>query len=88
MGLDKTSWRQLIVAEMRLRDETWREVKSCTLTEEELDEKFDAGFGLPEGKPFTLWTENRVYFPVEYDGAERAASVARNPDGKATEHVG
>ena len=41
-----------------------------------------------EGKPFTIWTANTVYFPVVYDGAEWVGSVSRNPDGKPTDHQG
>ena len=55
---------------------------------EELLKEFDGGFGCSEGEPFTLWTTNRVYFPVVYDGAEWCASVSRNPDGKPTYHIG
>ncbi len=49
---------------------------------------FDAGYGGTEGAHFTVWTSKRVYFPVQYDGAEWCASVSREPDGVATEHVG
>jgi hypothetical protein len=59
-----------------------------TLTEDELHRQFDAGYGGSEGRPFTLWTTNRVYFPGVYDGAEWVASVPRNPNGEATRHVG
>ena len=50
--------------------------------------KFGNGFGAHEGIPFTMWTKKRVYFPVEYDGAEWVSSVSRNPDGEPTGHVG
>jgi hypothetical protein len=56
--------------------------------EPSLDRPFYDGFGGAEGDYFTVWTSSRVYFPTEYDGAESCASVARNPDGKATVHVG
>lgn len=53
-----------------------------------LDHQFHDGYGGEEGLPFTLWTKERVYFPVVYDGSEWVASVPRNPNGEATEHVG
>lgn len=53
-----------------------------------LDYQFHSGLGEVEGPEFTLWTKNRVYFPVCYDGAEWAASVQRNPCDEATRHVG
>ena len=81
------TWRELIAEAMEESGETWSDVVSSTLTEQELDVEFDSGFGAAEGKPFTLWTEKRVYFPTEYDGAEGCRSVARNPDGQPTEHI-
>jgi hypothetical protein len=66
----------------------WDTVIASTLSDKELDAEFNNGFGGSEGKPFTLWTENRVYFPVVYDGAEWVGSVPRNPSHEATSHVG
>lgn len=80
--------KELIQDEMNYHDETFDDFVECTLTEEELNVKFDSSYGGFEGKPFTLWTTNRVYFPEGYDGAERVRSVSRNPDGNPTYHVG
>lgn len=85
---DYTSWKQDIEEAMRSNGETWADVESHTLTDDELNAKFDHSYGGTNGVPFTLWTKRRVYFPVCYDGAEWVESVSRNPDGKATEHVG
>ena len=82
------TWRQQIIEEMGKWAETWGDVVSCTLTDAELDVEFDTGYGGKNGLPFTLWTRNRAYFPVCYDGAEWVASVSRMPDGVATEHAG
>ena len=68
--MNMESWKSMISEEMKSHDDSWDDVVSCTLTEEELYESFDNGFGGEEGKPFTLWTKTRVYFPVCYDGAE------------------
>lgn len=82
-------WRGLITEEMSRHDgETWAEVVACTLTDAELSDLFHIGYGAPQGKPFTLWTTKRVYFPASYDGLEWCASVSRNPDGKETDHIG
>lgn len=83
-----TNWKTLIGHEMGLQGETFEDVVECTLTEEEFLVEFDDSYGISEGKPFTLWTTNRVYFPVVYDGAEWVESVSRNPDGKPTHHFG
>ncbi len=86
MGI--STWRQLIEEEMRRHGETFEDVVSCTLSEEELDEKFNDGFGTEEGVPFSLWTHKRVYFPVVYDGSEWTTSVSRHPDERPQGHVG
>lgn len=83
-----TTWRKLIGEKLQNLEETWDDVESSTLTEKELDIKFDDGFGGSEGKSFTLWTKKYVFFPVVYDGSEWVESVSRSPDGVATEHFG
>jgi hypothetical protein len=88
MNPDVRTWREMLLAEMQAFGETLGDIESCTLTEAELDAQFDAGYGMTQGKPFTLWTKSRVYFPTQYDGAEGVSSVSRNPDGRATVHVG
>jgi hypothetical protein len=82
------NWKELIQYEMNYHDETFDDFVECTLTEEELMVYFDCSYGGYEGKPFTLWTTNRVYFPEGYDGSEGVRSVSRNPDGIPTYHVG
>lgn len=83
-----TTWRELIGAHLADQGEDWASVVESTLDEAHLDVEFNDGYGGSEGVAFTLWTGKRVYFPVVYDGAEWVASVARNPDGVATWHVG
>jgi len=82
------TWRELIQIELKRQKENWEDVVSCTLLDKELDERFNGGYGLPNGKPFTLWTHARVYFPTVYRGAEWVSSVSRVPDHIPTEHVG
>lgn len=83
---DMTTWREEIDAEVQ--QHLGEEIIACTLDDAALDEEFDSGYGGSNGKPFTAWSQNRVYFPVVYDGAEWAASVPRNPCDDATSHVG
>lgn len=82
------TWRELIKDELKTSCDSWDNIVSMTLTEDDLDKKFDSGFGSINGISFTVWTKNRVYFPVVYDGAEWVGSVSRNPDGLPTEHIG
>ena len=83
------TWRELILEHMKERGDEWGPSTICTLDDEGLDEKFYSGFGGSEGKPFTLWTDKRVYFPVVYDGAEWVGSAPRFPDlADVTKHIG
>jgi len=82
------SWHQLILEEMQQHEDSFDNVEFTTLTDAELNEKFYDGYGGIEGKAFTLWTKNRVYFPVCYDGAEWAKSCPRNPCNEKMEHQG
>lgn len=76
--------RELIMEEMRERKETWEDVVACTLPAKTLDVEFDNGYGGTEGKPFTLWTTNRVYFPIHCDGSAWIQSMPRNPCDETT----
>lgn len=83
-----SSWKELLKDAMEERDETMTDLEACTLTDAEMLERFDSGFGAIKGVPFTAWTANTVYFPVAYCGCEWVGSVSRHPDGKPTEHQG
>ena len=43
------------------------------------DRQFHSGFGGTEGDYFTVWTNDWVYFPICYDGAESVGRIRRNP---------
>jgi len=64
------------------------ENRHCTMGENELKREFDDGYGGPEGKPFTAWGKNWVYFPICYDGAEWVGHAPRNPCSIEMEHQG
>ena len=83
-----TTWRKELLHALKRHHETFEDIVSNTMTPEQMDKEFDGGWGGTEGCAFTVWTGNRVYFPASYDGSEWVASVARNPDGQATEHIG
>ncbi len=82
------NWKNMIEDEMDTYGDSFAWVVSCTLSDKEIEEKFNCGYGGTEGKPFTIWTESRVYFPICYDGSEWVGSASRNPDGIALEHQG
>lgn len=81
------SWREMITEAMSYFNDSLEE-SQCTLSDKELDVKFDTGFGGDLGPAFTVWTEGRVYFPSQYDGSVACASVSRDNDGVPTNHVG
>lgn len=83
-----TTWRELIDHEMQRHGDTWPDLVDMTGDGDWLDTPFDNDYGGTEGEPFTLWTKKRVYFPVQYDGAEWVASVPRFPCDQPTYHVG
>lgn len=56
--------------------------------EEVLDIEFYDGFGSADGPRVTVWTADKVYFPVVYDGSEWLESVSRNPVSEPISHVG
>jgi len=71
-------WKNMLVEEMEKYGETIADIISNTMTEEQMNEVFDDGYGIAYGCSFTVWTEKSVYFPVCYDGAEWVGRVARN----------
>jgi hypothetical protein len=81
------SWRDLISRVVVRNNDSW-EGAICTLTEEELDIQFDSGYGGVNGEPFTMWTNEYVYFPICYDGAEWCGSAPRNPTVEKLSHQG
>ena len=91
-----TTWRKLILGQMAgvnrrkpayaEAPESFDEVVAIAPPDLDLDREFDGGFGSVDGKPFTLWTRRRVYFPTEYDGAEDVQSVPRDPCDEVTVH--
>jgi len=83
-----TTWRKRITKVMEDRGDLWSDVEYCTLDDHGLDREFNDGFGSPEGEPFGLWTQNWIYFPTCYNGAEGVESVCRFPDGVPIKHVG
>ena len=73
---DMTTWRKELNDVMT--PQTTDDLIACTLTEEEMDKEFDAGYGGTGGQPFTAWTSATVYFPICYDGSEWAGSAPRH----------
>lgn len=83
-----SNWKEMIQAAMAERGETLADLEANTLTEADMNNEFDSGYGCTEGAPFTAWSAKTVYFPICYDGAEWVGSVSRHPDGKPTDHQG
>ena len=84
--MTQTTWRSELISALYTNGETWESLVAVVC--EDLDKHFDSGWGGPKGCPFTAWTKDFVYFPACYDGSEWVASVARNPNGQPTNHIG
>jgi len=63
-------------------------ITHCTLSDDELLKEFYDGFGWSQGKSFTAWSNDYVYFPVVYDGSEWVGRAPRNPSEEVTDHQG
>lgn len=85
---DITTWKKILIQAMAENKECLANIIDSTFEGEEWNKEFDAGYGAPNGDPFTVWTNDYVYFPTVYDGAEWIGSVRRNPCGVKTEHIG
>ena len=84
---EATTWRKMIQDCMD-EDDLGDSMEDICSIAGDIDVHLDAGFGIENGPPFTVWTFERVYFPVVYDGAESVRSVSRDPNRVATKHVG
>jgi hypothetical protein len=82
-----SSWREKLVEACNESGDRFDDLE-MTLTDEQLDQKFDAGYGVPDGCGFTAWSDKYVYFPACYDGSEWVDWVPRNPCNIITNHVG
>lgn len=81
------NWRQKLKQAFADNGEDFNKMIT-TLSESDLDVEFDDGYGTEEGKPFTAWGDNNVYFPLCYDGAEFVGSAPRNPCKEPCSHQG
>ena len=50
-----TTWRELITSSMSETGETFADVAATTLSEDELDRRFNSGYGGSEGVSFTRY---------------------------------
>lgn len=81
-------WEALIRKEMELQNDSWNNLVDSTMDQARMNKLFRHGCGDNDCPAFTLWTQNRVYFPIMYDNEEAVASVSRNPDNVPTLAIG
>ena len=70
-----TSWKKLILEEMKFHGETFDDVVRSTLSNEEMDVEFKYPLG-----EMQLWTHGQVYYSFESDGYYYVDSMPRNPE--------
>lgn len=84
-----TTWRKEIMRRMGEHGDSWDNIVGTAPDGTDwLDVEFHSGFGGHCGCAFTVWTNDRVYFPIVYDGAEWVGSAPRNPSGEEMRHQG
>lgn len=84
-GWPNTNWAdQIEMVAVAGKLLTWEQAQ----TDKDFNKSFYKGFGCKEGAPFTAWSKDWVYFPVQYDGRESIGRAPRNPCNHANEHVG
>jgi hypothetical protein len=81
------TWRQFLKARMAAVGDA-SPVVAVAPNESALDVNFDEDYGTSEGPAILIWTADRVYFPVTYDGMEWLDSAPRNPVSEGQAHVG
>jgi hypothetical protein len=81
-----TTWRKQLEAAMKAEKDT-SPIIAVAPGESILDIKFDGGYGGSCGQEVLVWTQQRVYFPVVYDGAEWLGSAPRDPQPEGQAHV-
>lgn len=74
------NWKTLIEQELKNQNEKWEDVVSCSRLDQELEQG--------TANSFTLWTHDRVYFPVMIKNKPKVASVSKLPDGNHTNPIG
>lgn len=81
------SWESMLKEAFKETGDNYEKMET-TLTDEEIKQKFDDGYGGSEGDHFTTWGDVYVYFPIVYDGAESIGYAPRNPCDIKTSHWG
>lgn len=81
-----TTWRKELAVAMEGVDSG--PVIAYAPDEAAFDVVFDPGYGGACGPPVLAWTEDRVYYPLQYDGAEWLGSAPRNPRAEGQSHDG
>lgn len=85
--MSETNWYNELKEAMTADGEDF-EQRQCTLTDEQLKEIFNNGYGGHEGAAFTAWGAKWVYFPLVYDGSEWVGHAPRNPCDISMNHQG
>lgn len=86
--METRNWKKLVGELLKENNETWDDVVSNTMSEEEMMQEFSAypSYDRPMGCPFTIWTSRWVYFPGHCEEWEWVSCVSRNPNNKPTKH--
>ena len=85
--VEMNTWRKEFKEALEQTGDSFDDLVS-TMSDEDWDREFDAGYGSVQGCDFTAWSKDWVYFPICYDGSEWVGFAPRNPCDRAMGHQG
>ena len=75
-----TTWKELLKQEMKYYNDDMKNIVSVSPKNLNLDKNSES----EDENPFTIWTNDRVYFPMIYNDFGLIESVSRNPNDENT----
>ena len=77
-----TTWSNELAEQFQKLGDSWENVEHAIPPLDDWVYKaiFESGFkAFEQGKPFIIWTESYIYFPMGYDSCEWVDYVPRHP---------
>lgn len=85
------TWESLVREEMEKTGDNWSNIESVVPSLGVLLASYEKSYWMPDNIAFTIWTKDRVYFPVWlglYDeGCAAVRSAPRYPNNQATQMI-
>ena len=85
--VEMMSWKEAIEIEMEVHADSWNNVESTVVRMVATLQHHSIHLLGYVWEAVCVWTRDRVYFPLTYNGMEAVGSVSRNPDQKPVVHL-